>query len=74
MSAEVCGNGILTPSMIEAARQFAVNEGHSMTYITVSPKACYMMQRIRAKFPNFIATCEAEIWWKAYSVGLLEDE
>lgn len=73
MSAEKCG-AVLTPEMLEEAANRAIGEGMRMPERVVSVRAYRMLEKIRHKFPDFDPFFDAEIWYKAYTMGLTEDE
>ena len=74
MSAKKCGGATLTQEMIEEATKKAVLQERPRHQCLVSPKAYNVLKIIRRTFPNFDPQVEAEIWWKAYNMGLTEEE
>jgi hypothetical protein len=66
MSAEKCGSAIsfFLPD----------GEGTPAGSRPFSIKADRMLRKIRHKFPDFDPALESEIWFKAYNMGLTEDE
>jgi len=72
MSAENCG-GVLSPEMIEEATKVAVQSRPPLP-VLISVKADKMLQRIKQKFPDWEPQCEAEVWIKAYKLGLMDDD
>lgn len=73
MSAEKCG-GALTFGMIQEAAEKVAKQGMELPLKIVSYKAYRMLKKIHHKYPNFDPSTEAEIWYKAYTMGLTEDE
>lgn len=74
MSAEKCG-GILTPEMIETATNKAAKTGGHIPDRIISVRADRILKKIHHKAPNWDSwTIEAEIWWKARSMGITEEE
>lgn len=74
MSAEKCGNGVLTLEMVQAAAKKAALQGLELPLKVFSFKAYTILQRIWGKYPSFEPSCEAEIWLKAHQMGLINEE
>jgi hypothetical protein len=76
MSAEKCGQAVLTSEMISEAIERAANQsGSDAPMRLISVRANNMLKRIHQKEPGWDSwTVEAEIWWKARRFGILEDE
>lgn len=72
MSAEKCGIPLTADMFEEATKKFL--EPTPKPPIIVGPRAYRMLQKIRFKFPDFEPLAEAEIWFKAYKMGITEDE
>lgn len=73
MSAEKCG-GTLTFEILQKAANLAISKGLDVPLPILSVKACRMLKKIQHKFPDFQPLSEADIWYKAYKMGLTEEE
>lgn len=74
MSAEKCG-GIITFEMVETAAKKIAERGGSIPDRIISVRAAKMLKKIYHKSPGWDSwSVESEIWWKARSMGIIEEE
>jgi len=77
MSAEKCGGGSLTIEMLRSAYVAGLRESSRPTMFdrNVSFRTADMLKKIQAKIPGWDNwTVPAEIWLKARSLGITEEE
>jgi hypothetical protein len=72
MSAERCGDPT-TVELLDLALKRAAGPAPEKE-LAVSVRAKTMLQKIRVKFPDFSPAAEAEIWRKAYNMGMSDEE
>lgn len=74
MSAEKCGEPI-SIEMIESATKKSMETGLSIPDRIISYRAARILKKIQHKFPDWNSwRVEAEIWYKARSLGITEEE
>jgi len=72
MSASKCGNSVTFEDIEKAALKAL--EPKTVDPVVVSPRAYKMLKRIKKLRPDWNPIVEMEVWAKAYSLGLIEDE
>lgn len=74
MSAEKCG-GFITFEMIQSATKKAAETSGKSTQRIISYRANSVLKKIQHRLPDWDHwTFEAEIWFKARSLGIMEEE
>lgn len=74
MSAEKCG-GPITLEMVELAANKIAETSGKVPQRIISVRADRILRKIHHKAPGWDSwTVEAEIWWKARSMGITEEE
>lgn len=71
MSAEKCG-ALSLESLREIFSKMA-NTGGSPPELIIGTRAYHFLKKIRSKIPNYEPQTEAEIWFKARSLGIIEE-
>lgn len=75
MSAEKCGRPLTIEDIEKAAELAVANYGYKTLDRVISYRAAKMLKRIQLKDPGWDHwMVEAEIWVKAYKLGLVENE
>ena len=72
MSAEKCGTAMTIEMFEEAAKR--ITQPPERRHLIVSSKAYRMLDKIKKTHPTWEPQAEAEIWIKARSLGLLDEE